>query len=86
MKIEFIEREKEKEEINIGDVLLCAYKQDLQPLLIINDNGLVSAINLSTYVSEHTGDHLRELHSFIKKSWDIKKIIRKEDVLLQIKR
>ena len=84
MNFEFID--EENTEIEIGDVLLCADGYALQPLLIISDNGQVSAINLNTYRNEHTGDHLKELYNFISNAWNINEIIKGENVLLQFKR
>ena len=86
MNYEFIEKEEENIKIEIGDILLCADEHDLHPLLIISDSGTVSAINLTTCASEHTGDYLEELHNIIKLSWNINEIIKKENVLLQLKR
>jgi len=87
MNYEFIEEERENIKIEIGDILLCTDGHDLHPLLIISDNNeTVSAINLTTYINEHTGDYLEELHRFINNTWDIKEIIKKENVLLQLKR
>jgi len=86
MNYEFIEKEETNVKIEIGDVLLCADEYELQPLLIIHDNGQVSAINLDTCRSEHTADHLKELYNFISNSWNINEIIKAENVMLQLKR
>jgi len=87
MNYELIEElETENIKIEIGDVLLCSDEYDLHPILIIDDNGTVSAINLTTCKSEHTGDHLKELHNFINNAWDINEIIKAENVMLQLKR
>ena len=85
MNYEFIDKE-ENVNIEIGDVLLCADGHDLHPLLIIFDIGTVSAINLTTCTSEHTGDYLEELYRFIHNAYDVKEIIKKNNVMLQLKR
>jgi hypothetical protein len=85
MNINLISTEKEsKPKIKYGDVLLCADGHDVNYIMIIEVGNLPAALNLGTYIVESEADTFSELYGFISNGYDIKNIINKENVILNI--